>query len=270
MKLPDKIFGVDTGEAYKKFLEGTRQSKRTPDENREDSPLEVKTNLVLHDYIRIPGTNIIIGRETVNKNLTWENIHYALADNGLFMPTPALFTTYFMSVKDAAERNNFLYAGDHKPLSREETQKLWNYLSSTTNRPKRKRKCWTWLDAAFEHGTGQNQLDMLTDHRVVVQQGKKVLQARSRNPLENCVDQITYVHLAFNKQGLPTQQAKTLSYHQGETLYFWKPVDNRVARFVADSVGAGLSCVRNPQLSFPALGVFACAEGTLRSPRKKK
>ncbi len=257
MKLPDNIFGIEKEGAYKRALDRLDKPE-TIVKSDEGSPLEVKANLVVSNYVRIPGTNIIIARQETNKNLTWENTHYALADNGLFMPTPAQFMRYFESTKEAAEGKIILYDGSNKAVPQSEARDLWNYVS-LKERPK--GICWTWLDAKFVERTGWNGLNIETDHRVVMKKSKKELQGK-QVPLETCVDQNGYAALNFNAQGLPIQQSPTQEYKQGENLYFWKPVKDKVAGFVAGSVGAGLSCCGYPQYSGGWLGVFACAEGT--------
>ena len=56
-------------------------------------------------------------------------------------------------------------------------------------------------------------------------------------------------------QGLPRKNTKK------GNLYWRYPRNGFVAGFVANSVGVDLSCLRNPQDSYAALGVQFCAEG---------
>ena len=262
-KLPDRIFGISTSEAYKKYLEESKK-KETARAKPEQStqPLEVKANINLSDYIKVPNTNVLISREIIHKGLNWENTHYALADNGLFIPSPGLFMPYFLNVRAAAHGKVILYDGNNNPIPRNEAEELWNYLSSTN---RTRGDCWTWLDAMFKQGSGYNSLDIETDHRVAVKNGKKSLQGKV-NPLEICIDEDCFVDLDFNKQGFPIRKSSNQKYVQEENIQYWYPKNGRVARFMADSGGAFLSCLVGPSLSYSSLGVFACAEGT---PAKK-
>ena len=144
MKLPDRIFGISTQEAYKKYLEESKQKKETSKVTSKQSgqPLEIKATITLSDYIQIPNTNKLISKEEIHKGLTWEDTHYALADNGLFMPSPALFMPYFLTVRDAAQGKRTLYDGNHTPLSQHDAKDLFKYMTSG-----HRTGCWSWLDA---------------------------------------------------------------------------------------------------------------------------
>ena len=69
--------------------------------------LSVQADINKADYVKIPNTNILIARieQDEYKGLTWQNTHYKLNENGLFMPTPKLFMPYFMNVIDAHKRS---------------------------------------------------------------------------------------------------------------------------------------------------------------------
>lgn len=257
MKLPRTVFGVDTSKAYEDYVAGAKQKTATkPNINQ---GLNVNPNINGQDYIRIPNTNIVIAKQESYKGLKWEQTHFALAENGLFMPTPALFVPYFLSIKDAASGNLVLYDGNNNPIARDEAEDLWKYLTTSY-----RSGCWTWLDAKFETGNGNLGLDVLANHRVVDKNGQKTLQG-SRLPLESCVNEDCFVDLRFNKQGLPTNKSSGQSYEQGSNIRFWYPRNGRVARFGADSGRASLGCYGDPQISDSGLGVFSCAEGTQKN-----
>ena len=166
------------------------------------------------------------------------------------MPPPNLFMLHYSKVRDAAQGKLILYDGDNNEIPKKEAIEHWNYLSSTDRVDE---ICWTWLDAYFERR--QDGLYLLTDHKVI--NNKLELLTNKLGKLEDCVSNDCYVDLDFNRQGLPTQKSTKKKYQQGNNIYFWHPRDKSVARFGADSCGAGLICDWGPGGSSPAIGVFA-------------
>ena len=260
MNLPKTVFGVNTEKAYENYAAGAVKKASKPGAHQ---GLNVNASINGQDYIRIPNTKILIAKQESYKGMKWEETHFALAENGLFMPTPALFMPYFLSIKDAASGNLTLYDGNNNPIAKEEAEDLGKYL--TTNH---REGCWTWLDAKFESGNGHLELDVLANHRVVDINGQKTLQG-SRLPLEACVSKDCFVDLDFNKQGLARAKASKQSYEQGTNVYFWHPRNGHVAGFGAYSGGAGLFCCRDPAYSYSWLGVFSCAEGTQKNKEQR-
>jgi len=241
--IPIKQEGLD--DIAKGLLETTRYNIPTP---------TVRARVNKSDYIVVPNTNIIISKEEIHRGLDWNNTHYALADNGLYMPSPSLFVNYFKSVLEAKKGNLVLSYADNTTLSIGEVDDLYKYL--TTNH---RNGCWTWLGAKFDAGSGHKSLDIETDYKVVKIGSDKKLEGK-RSPLEVCVSDNGFVDLNFNRQGLPTGKTKSQKYSQGNNIYFYSPVNDRVARFESDSGWADLSCGGDPAGSDAGLGVFACAD----------
>lgn len=199
------------------------------------------------DYIQIPNTNTIIARTESHNGLTNEDTVFALQEEGLYMPSPALFMPYFVNVRDASQGKLTLHTADSKLVPRDEAEELWKKLSTG---------CWTHLDARFESGTSFKSLSLLTNSRVI---GRNI--TSTSYPLERCVMDDVFVDLDFNSQGLPVRKSQNQNYEQGGNIRYWHPTDGSVAWFDADSVGADLDCYWNPDYSSSALGVFSCAEG---------
>ena len=89
-------------------------------------------------------------------------------------------------------------------------------------------------------------------------------------PLLPCLQKNCYADLRkINSQGLFTTEATKQEYIQGQTAYFWKPVNGYVARFVANSVRAGFSCLRDPDNSYASLGVRLVVRPKGVSPKNK-
>ncbi len=226
----------------------------------EETIAEPRNTLVLPStfkkdrYLLIPNTNEFIAREETHKNITWENAHYALQEDGLYMPSPKTFMLHFLNVITAHEGKSALYTADNKKIPRDEVEDLYKYFTSG-----HRNGCWTWLDSYFKEMSGR--LEILTNHRVIQTGTQKTLEARSQQPLEPCLKEDCYVNLVFNQQGLPTKKARNQVYQQGKNIYFYHPKENAVAWFRADAGRADLNCDGDPRFSIAGLGVFACAEG---------
>ena len=221
-------------------------------EHVEGTPLIVKANINLSDYVQIPGTDILIAKQETLEKENWENTHYKLAENELFMPSPAIFMPYFVKVRDAAQGSLTLYDGNNNPISKDEAEDLWKYLSTD-----HRGGCWTWLDAFF---TNTRKGIIAYDNKVQRNpNGSKVLLYTFHN-LESTIYGDCCVNIDFDKQGLPKSQSVHQEYKQGENIYYSSPKNTAVASFYADVAGAGLVCDGGPSNPYPKLGVFACVE----------
>ena len=255
MKLPNRVFGIETKRAYEDYLHKSLEKKEPQQEPSQQ--LNVRADIKEEDYIKIPSTSIVIARQESHKGLKWENTHCTLAENKLFMPTPALFMPYFVNVRDAAQNKITLYTTDNNPIPRNEVEDLLKYLSTN-----HRNGCWTWLDARFINDDRGNAEIEYGHHPVPkgkIQGASNVLQGK-RSTLERCIQDDCFVSLEFNAQGLPIKESSHQEYKQGENIYYMHPRNGAVAWFGADSDRAALGCGRNPSDSYPALGVFSCAD----------
>ncbi len=248
MKIPDKIFGREIGGAMDRYL----NSKKTVKQEK-PTTLSVQADINKADYVKIPNTGILIAKIEPNehKNLNWQDTHYKLVETGLFMPTPALFMPYFMSIIDAHNEKIQLYDGEGNQISKEEVEDIYKHL--TTNHIN--NGAWSHLDALFKNEN--NAWHIETDHKIINGELKG-----ARYPLEKCLMEDGYASLDFNKQGLATKKSKEQEYKQGENIKFLYPRNGTVAGFYAGSGWANLDCNLDPQVSSAGLGVFPCAEGT--------
>ena len=253
MKLPKIIFGISTEEAYKRAMsrEGNGEKKKET-----SIQLSVQASINRKDYVKVPNTNTLIAKfePDESKGLTWEKTHYKLAENGLFMPAPALFMPYFMNVIDAYNGKIQLYDGLGNQINRKEVEDIYKHL--TINHVN--NGAYSWLDALFKEENNFWYIE--TEHRVI--NGKL---KGTRQPLEICLMEDCYVSLDFNKQGLAIKKSNNQEYEQGKNIKFVYPKDGTVAGFVANSDWADLDCYRIPQDSSSDLGVFPCAEGTSKN-----
>lgn len=245
IKIPDQWGKIPLSEAFKE----DDDDKKADPPQQQGKVLQVSANIDPSEYIRIPNTDILIARKEKFQNLNWEDTHYKLAENELYMPNPALFMKYFTEVISAREKKLKIYDGSNKELSKDEVQKLYDYLTE--------KQSWhgSWLDAKFvKNGSS---LELETDHKVIPNKGKKTLQGKIY-PLAQYLKEDCYAELKFNVQGLAFEKSKKQDYKQGENIYFWSPVEDRVAWFYAYSDRACLICDRPPTLAYSDLGVFAC------------
>ena len=77
--------------------------------------------------------------------------------------------------------------------------------------------------------------------------------------LDNRLASQGWTGLQLNSQSLPTKPFASQENKPGENIYFWTPLENRVARFGAGSVRAGLGCGRDPVDRYSSLGVYGVA-----------
>ena len=235
-----------------------------------EQPIQVQANVNLGDYVQIPNLNKIISKFELQgfNNLNYENTHFKLFENGLFMPDPALFMKHFLNIKDAYQGKIKLYDGLGQVLNKKEIEDIYKHLTTdhiTIYGQGTEKGAWTWLNSRFVKGKGFSDLDLETITSV---DGNGDFNTR-REPLMECVQQDCYVNLDFNSQGLAIQGSRKQDYVQGENIHYWYPREGCVAGFVASSGRAYLDCDGDPSDSDASLGVYGCCEavraGNLKS-----
>ena len=212
-------------------------------------------------YLKVPqyGNTLIATEETHRGKDMYETLQ-ALKAEGLVMPSPRLFMTHWINVKQAAvNKLNALVYADGTTVPDTEAERLWAYLSSTDRKPFGNKPAWSWLNARFTEENGkwymQNDLQVVTDST-----GKKKLEGIIKD-LDCPIREDCYVDLEFNAQGFPIRESTNQQYEQGNNSRFWHPRNEAVAGFNAGSVWAGLNCNGDPTNRNSSLGVFVCAEG---------
>ncbi|MEK6933083.1 MAG: hypothetical protein AABW56_04810, partial [Nanoarchaeota archaeon] len=80
MKLPDKVFGIDTKEAYRRYL---KKSKEPPKPEQEEIQVPNQDG-----FIYVPSINLYVSKERSHHGLDWHNTHKTIIPLGLRMPTP--------------------------------------------------------------------------------------------------------------------------------------------------------------------------------------
>jgi len=247
--------------------------KDFPDSEESQTPLVEIENP--QDFVQVPSvTGLYGGSALVSKfeieganNKDYEDTHrFVLGKEGLYVPPTGIFMPHFANVCKAARGETQLLDGNGNPIEGKDLEDIYKHL--TTNhiaayRGETSEGAWTWLNGQFVKGQGFRNLDL---EMVVGLESDGTTLKKKKIDLADCLGKNSYAKIKFNSQGFPTEKHGD-KYVQGENVYFWKPVENRVAGFSANSGGAYLGCGRGPSDSNDSLGVFACAEGA--STREK-
>jgi hypothetical protein len=225
--LPDKVFGKQIKGAVDRVL-----SKQ----NKETKEVKQPTNMPdLEGFIYIPEVKLYFTDSKILTGLTWPKTQDELKNKKIAMPTPFQFRAFLKYLRDSKDTK---YQDLFKEIT--EVREPW-------------RSCW--INAKFEQRQGG--LYMISEDVLDKGAYKNIEQK-----LDDCLmeDKLPGIDLnswldSDSKHGLPKSKIKS------GNLYYWSPRAGSVARFLAHSGRALLSCCRYPDNSASALGVFACAEG---------
>ncbi len=228
--LPDKIFGIDPKKAYKEFL-------KNPNSSKQPKPLTTNQDSKLEGFIYVPSINLHIAKERSHCNLNWEEAYKQILQEGYKMPTIIEFAKLLNFLRDNPSVENTEFYNEIT-----EVKSPWraNHLDA------RFEKTSSGLYICYNHvldsqnNLKANNTEQLTDYLT-----ENKLPGIS---LDNWIDNPT-------KHGLPKSNIQ-----EGQ-LWYWAPVDERVAGLGACSGGADLYCGGDPDCADAGLGVFLCAEG---------
>ena len=259
IEIPDKTQG-----AIERVFSRQAQTATSPD----NQPFQFRNpSIVAHDYIQIPGTSRVISRLELPgyNNLNWQDAHFKLHENGLYMPVIPEFIKHFMNVVESykSKGKKTLFDAKGNPISEKDLQDIYlhlvkHHISAYASQGGARKGVWTWLDAKF---AGENvTMKILSEHRTIVTGTDKTLQPRKVENLEAALEEDCLADLEFNSQGLAVKKSGKQNYVRGENLYFLRPIGGKVARFNAGSDGADLNCHGDPSNRNPVLGVFGVAD----------
>lgn len=213
------------------------------------SSIVVPANIVSSDYIQIPGQDFIIAIGETDFNLNYEGANKAVLKRGLAVPTTNQFMAFHNYIIDCYKNNKSIFDSAGNSLSKKVKDDLYNQLTSN---------CWSWLNGKFNLSNNKNKIELITGLDF------KNNLITKEEPLETCLIKDCYVDFTkLNKNGIPDINSKhsNQNYVKGENIYYWAPVNERVAGFGAGSVRAYLGCCGLPSDTFSALGVFGIAQG---------
>lgn len=215
------FMGENVEGAYKRYLE--RQSAEQAVKKPENK--NIIQGIDRGNYIFMPQHDLYISKERSHLKENWFEAHKLLQKENARMLTLREFVDFLTLLKNGnAEFKN-----------------IYNDITEVGD-PYRAE----WIDADFK--VVNNQLVMHYNHRLFGNE----LKPQNSEQLEKCLmEDCTVDIVSFNKQGLPTKKGNDFSY------WYPRSDNNSVAGFVADSVGAGLDCDRDPRNSGAELGVRA-------------
>ena len=215
----------------------------------EESQIILPTNIVSSDYIQIPGKDYIIAIGETDFNLDYENANRTVLTKGLAVPTIRQFMDFHNYLIDCYKNNKPIFDSAGNNLPDKIKKDLYKQLTS---------HCWTWLNGKFNISEKKKEIEIITG----LDSNKNLLTRKEQ--LNNFLNEDCYVNFNdFYKNGIPNINSKyaNQNFVKGENIYYWSPIDERVARFYADSDGAGLGCGRNPSYVDSFLGVRAVRHG---------
>src|SRR3989344_4298872 len=201
-----------------------------------------------HEYIILPGAThgsytypeMLVAMERTHHGKNWNDAHELLVKENAYMLTIRQFVDFLSLLKSGKA-----FDGNGRQLDKGKLEDVLNDIIEV-------REPWRseWLDAKFEDGN-------IIYHALERKSGSYTL-VETKEPLVNYIkkDKSPGIDLSdwlanATYQGLPSKNVNDGS------LYYWKPKDGTVARFVAGSVWAVLYCCGYPSGTYSSLGVRA-------------
>jgi hypothetical protein len=240
MKFPTTFMGYDGKEEYRKIMNEKEGEKPTEEPEK---IIFQGSDIVSSDYIQIPGKDFIIAIGETDFNLNYEEANKAVLKRGLEVPLISQFMNFHNYVIDCYKNNKPIFDSAGNPISDNTKNDLYNQLTSN---------CWSWLNGKFNLSGKKNMLEI-----IIGLDSKDNLLTRTEI-LEPFLNEDCYVDFnKINKNGIPdlTSKYSNQSFVKGENIYYWSPVNGRVARFNAYSDRAALKCNRYPSLRRSDRGV---------------
>ncbi len=243
MKLPKTFDGSNEEEMRKVYERIMSEKNELPKQDPLPNPITIPSNITGSDYVQIPGEKFVIAIGETDKGLDYNRANLAVMKRNLYVPTIKEFMAFHNHIIDSYKNGKTIFDANGNLLSDATREDLYKQLTSD---------CWTWLNAKFDISRKKKSIEYVTgfdnnDNLVT-----------KKEDLESCLTQDGWVDFSkLSTQGIPTSTSSTQSYNKGEKIYFWHPIDGRVARFGASSGGAGLNCIRYPSDANSDLGVRA-------------
>lgn len=184
------------------------------------------------DYIFMPQRKLYVAKQRSHLDKTWYQAHQALQDEDARM----------LTIREFVDFLNILRNGN------DEFKKIYSDITEVRD-PYRAE----WLDAKFSSRGILNKTYSITYHKI---NSNGNLEEVTEPLLDNYIANDKKVDLGDWLQKATIQGLPSLNTNEG-SLYYWSPVNGRVARFGADSDGALLNCGGNPGDSNSSLGVRA-------------
>ena len=220
----------------------------TPETSSEPSPIQLPTDFNQDDYIYLPTSKIYISKQKDLFGKNWYEQNQKLLSNNQRMPTLPEMWELIFHLK--ANQDN----SELKQIYNEILEQRESWRRENINAKFKIEGNKTYLQTAI--GLDNNGEPTYSNW------------AQITSPItENCFVDISN-KANINSDGFPVQESSNTSYTQGQNIYFCKPIDGKIAGFVADSYGAYFSCCWGPDYRDDSLGVrrvvVASTEGASR------
>ena len=194
------------------------------------------------------NSRMAISMEQMSDGLKYQNAIISALKWGFTVPSTSPFMQHYVDVNDASNGKGVLYDASGDLI---EGTRLTNYVNALNS------KYYVNLNAKFVEGSGFLDLDLETIMGIDPD-GAPIF---SRVPLERCFEKDGMIDLqSLNSQGFPTEKSTFKDYVPGRVIMFYRPVEDRVAWFDADSYWDNLDCYGGPALSGASLGVRVARE----------
>ena len=248
---PDKIFGIDAKEAYKRVV------KSLGEKVEEEPKITFSVNGVpSSDYIWLPKHKLYVAKRITPTKKKFIGAHKELQDKNARMLTLREFADFLLHLRDSYEVED----GLGEKLTRE--QAIVTYKSIVLpDKHNRSEK----LDAHFTKEYEED-IDGFGNERKIINYSHKIIKGKlvplKSELLEDYLNDMRKVDLAsFNKQGLPTKE--------GNDFWFAPPIQNNtVAHFIIEPKNSWLNCRFDKFISGSDIGVrFAYEKQNFRSAK---
>ena len=244
MKPQNKIFGINTREAYERVMAEPEEEKKTERTN------PIPSNVTNADaYLILPGRkygnyeypDLLVATERTYNGNNWNQAHESLRQEGSLMLTIRQYVDFLNLLKSGKAHD-----GKGNIVAKSRLDGILDEIVTVRN-PWRAE----WLDAKFS-SKGTLRKDWYVEYHNPRDDGAV------NEQLEDCLrnDKTPGIDLDYWLQNATAQGLPPKNNPDG-SLYYYHPRDGRVAGFYASSVRAVLYCDWNLANSDSSLGVRA-------------
>ena len=222
-------------------LEGWQERARALLEGNFEKPSR-GSGIDTRDMFYIPTINLYFSKQRTHDKETWNKAWEALANEKVLIPNIGERALRMPTIEEF--RKALIY---FKNSPNSEHKKFYNEITEVRNLYRA-----NWLDAFFEQR--DDGMYILTKNKAHAEKLQSCLM-EDKTPGINLEKWLEGNNAT--SQGLPKKDIE----EDKKGLWYWAPVDGRVAGFVAGSGGASLYCDGVPDVRGAGLGVFGVAEG---------
>lgn len=214
---------------------------KKPEQREKPEQPKTTNQEIPKDWVYIKPANLSFSPEITLKNLNWYDTHKEILKPETFGRMPTTAETW----------QAILYARQNLQL-----KTFYDSILKTTTTG------WhgEWQNDFFTEEDGK----MYIQHLIRFEKDKPVFSQKKEITDFLTKDGWNFADISsqdkITSEGLCKKLSQQTPYQQGQNIYFYKPTDQRVVRFDAGAVDAGLNCDRDPDFTDGSLGVFVCCE----------